>query len=434
MKRALILGLVILSGCAIRPAGEDEERAKAQAVGKPYEERNLPTLVKDASWQDVLRYAILANGELEQRYWEWRSALEMIPQDASPGTSPTISYGAMFENGATSWNRQSIGLGSDPMNNIPWPGKLAAAGERALEMARAAGFRFERAKFDLQARVLSAYYDLALQAELIRLQEADVTLLETIDELAEARSRAGAVPQQDLLKTRTARDLARNQLQNLQAQLPGRLASLNALLNRPADSALSPKLPKPRVNAYTDEQLIALVAERNPELRALAHEIQARKDGVRLAQMQFIPDFGLNAVTSLDGMVQNLMAMITAPFVRFEAIRGAIEQAKAQASAMRAMRRHVESDLRARILTDLYLLRNADRQITLFRETIVPRAEEVVTRARAAYTAGQVPLVELLDSQRMLIEVRTMLARLQVEREKLLAEVESVAAVDIEKR
>jgi outer membrane protein TolC len=437
MKRFLIL--IALAGCAIHPEGEDEERARAEQAGtpfiKPFEERALPVLSKDADWKSILRYAFLANAELEQRYWEWRAAIEKIPQEASPKTTAAVSFGAMFDNGVTSWDRQTIGLSNDPMANIPWPGRLATAGRRALEMARATGFRFERAKFELQARALSAYYDFALQAELIRLQDSNAALLETIAELTEARARAGG-PQQDLLKARTERDLARNQLDTLKAELPTRRAALNAIMSREPNAELEPpsKLPEPRTLAYKDQELLDLTAERNPELRALAHEIRARKDGIRLAEQEYIPEFGLSAATSLDGMIQNLMAMVTAPFLRFEAIRGMIEEAKAELYAARSMRRQTENDLKARILSTLYLLRNAERQVTFFRDTIVPRAEEVVTRARASYTAGQIPLVELLDSQRMLIDVRVMLSQMRIEREKLLAEAESLAAVDIERR
>jgi len=51
-----------------------------------------------------------------------------------------------------------------PMANIPFPTKLATAGRKALEVARAAGLQFEAAKFLLQGKVLSTYYDLALLA------------------------------------------------------------------------------------------------------------------------------------------------------------------------------------------------------------------------------------------------------------------------------
>lgn len=439
MRRLTGFIFLFLAACAIHPEGEDEERARAEEAGRdferPHEERVLPPLSKSPSWNEVLRRAFLANADLEKSYWEWRAALERIPQEASPRTTAAISFGAMFDDGVTSWDRQTIALGNDPMSNLPWPGKLAASGRRALEIARAAGFRFERAKFDLQARTLGAYYDWALQAERIRLQTSNVALLETIAELSEARARAGG-PQQDLLKARTARDLARNQLETWQAELPGRRAVLNALLSREPDAELEApsRLPDLRTTAYSDSELLNLAAERNPELRSLAHEVRARKDGIRLAQMEYIPDFGLSAATSLDGLVQNLMAMITAPFLRWEAIRGMIEEAKADLYATRSMKRQIESDLKARVLSALFLLRNAERQAAFFRDTIVPRAEEVVNRTRAAYTAGQVPLVELLDSQRMLIEIRLMHAQLRMDREKLLAEVEALAAVDIERR
>ena len=118
------------------------------------------------------------------------------------------------------------------MANFPWPGKIAAAGRVALEEARSAGLRFERAKFDLQERVISTYQDFALLGEEIRVRQADVALLELVTAAAEGRVRSGVAPQTDLLKARTELDLSRNELDRLRARVPGQTAVLNALLSR----------------------------------------------------------------------------------------------------------------------------------------------------------------------------------------------------------
>jgi outer membrane protein TolC len=77
-------------------------------------------------------------------------------------------------------------------------------------------------------------------------------------------------------------------------------------------------------------------------------------------------------------------------------------------------------------------MRNAERQAALFEQRILPLAQQALDSSRQAYAAGTVGFVELIDAQRTLLDVRTMIAEARIEREKRLAEMEALAGVDIE--
>lgn len=395
----------------------------------PFEARMLVDLPSDASAEQLLGYAFLANAELEQRYWEWRSALEQIPQDASPNTTLAVSVSQMLSgNFAT-----ALAAANDPMFNIPLQSKLATAGRRALELARATGQRFQKAKFDLQAKVLIAYADWSLLAELARLEETNLRLLDTGIALADQRVRVGTAPQQDLLKMQTERDLAGRRLETLRAKVPGQRALLNALLSRKSDAPLEPPqaLPASRPLALGDDELLSLLVHNNPELAALAQDLKGRREAINLARLQYLPDFALSFSTDLGAQAQSVIGMLTLPILRLEAIEAGIAQSRADLRATEAMRRQVANDLEAKAVFNIYALRNAERQTDLFERTLLPRAERVVHLLRESYSVGKVPLVELLDSQRMLIETRKAIAELRNERERLLAELEALAALPI---
>src|SRR6516162_8630319 len=125
----LAAGVGIFSGCALRPSGEDEERDRASKEGKAYEEKSEPPALSEKAGPDeYLAHAFLANAALETRYWEWRAALERIPQDSSfPNVAVSFSY--MFSpEQMKAWDRTTPGVSNDPMSNIPFPTKLATAG------------------------------------------------------------------------------------------------------------------------------------------------------------------------------------------------------------------------------------------------------------------------------------------------------------------
>jgi cobalt-zinc-cadmium efflux system outer membrane protein len=433
---ALAIGtlLVLLAGCTVHPNGEREERQAALHSAAPFtqpaSQRHVAPLPGNASPDDLVRYALLSNAELEQRYWEWRSAIEQIPQDGTQATNLTISAGTTISNGQLSRDRTTLTVLNDPMADIVWPTKLSVAAQRALENARAAGLRFAQAKFDLRARVLDAYYDYTLNAELIRIEQSNADLLSTGLIVVEARNRAGAAGQQDLLKAHNALDLSRNDVANMQAQVPALRSAVNALLDRDPAAPLSvpAALPATRAVDRSDEELLALASRQNPELQAQSAELRSRGNSVELAKLQYLPDFSLSAGTDLAGLTQTLLGSITVPLLRYQAINAAVAQAEANLRSTEAMRRRAQNDLNARFVSDIATLHDADRQLELFDQMILPRLTRIVDLSRSAYESGQVTFLDLLDSQRSLLSVQRLVAQVRITREKRLIDLESIMA------
>lgn len=445
---ALVAAFLIAgASCAFHPRGESEERERAAGASQglalageppggdtlkhtaPAPSAQIAPLAPSASLKEILDYAYAANQDLHKMYWEWIAAIEAVPQEASPGTNLAVSVESMFEEGETSLERTILGVGTDPMSGLPWPGKLSAGGKRALEMARAAGFRFFKTRLELRAKVLTAYYDYALTAEMIRLKSAEVPLWHMTAGALAAGVEAGATSTAELLEAQTGGDLAASELATLKSRATGQAAMINALLGREPLAPLDPPsvIPKPRSLPYSDAEILALVAEKNPELQALASEAEARTQTVSLARQQYIPDLGLTLSGDLAGMTKSVMAMLTTPILRAEAIRASIRQARAELEASRALRRQTESDLKAQTVLMLYDLRNAERQAELLSTVIIPRLDQAIETERASYQAGRTSLADLLSTQRMLLDIRAMLADMRIERERLLAGIEELA-------
>lgn len=428
-----VISLTLVSACAIHPPGEREEREKIAEAGKPYLEKGeLPELGEGATAEEFLRYAFLSNAELEQRYWEWKAAIEQVPQDASP-PNVALSFSYLFSSdNMKAWDRTTLGISNDPMANIPLPTKLETAGRRALEEARAAGLRFEAAKFLLQGKVLAEYYELALHVEQLRIQQEAVALLRQSASLAAIRVQTGSGGQQELLRAQTELDLAENSLKNLHASLPPHIARMNALLGRGVEAPfpLPKALPSPRAFFISDAELIQLGSERSPELAALAREIAGKEEALSLARQAQIPDFNLS-FSVMGSISQMLGGSIVLP-VRQEAIRAGIEQAQANLRAMQAARVQYSRDLAASFVMNLASLRNDERQIELFEKTILPRALQTVQATQSSYSSTRSSYLEILDAQRLLLDARLTLAQLRAEREKALAAIETWSAVDFE--
>lgn len=428
---------LLLAGCVLAPRGTGQEQRRLEAAGAAYEprfeKRQLPPLPDEPGWRDVLRRAFLANGDLEAAYFEWKAALARIPQVANyPNTNVAPSFSYLFSGGRMkSFDRATLNVGFDPMENLAFPAKVARAGRLALEEARAAGKRFEAVKFDLRRKVLTAYLDLALHEEKIRVQRDNVSLLKLVSDTAADRVKAGG-QQQDLLRAQTQYRLAESELAGMESAQLSMRAMLNGMLARDAGATLDlpQALPAPRPLPADDARLISVAVENNPELERLAREVAGRKDAIELARMAYIPD--INPIAAFTGGASQVVgAMVVLPTTLPE-IRGRIDEARAMLRASRAMLRQTRADRAAAFVAALYTLRSAERQAAVFRQTILPRAQQALAASRQAYATGTGSFTDLIDSQRTLLEVRLMVAEARVEREKRLAELEALAGVDVE--
>ena len=71
-----------------------------------------------------------------------------------------------------------------------------------------------------------------------------------------------------------------------------------------------------------------------------------------------------------------------------------------------------------------FRIQTIQEQLSLFESTLLPQAEQSLRSAEAAYTTGQLGVLDLLDSERVLLDVRLGLAQLHGDYMKSLAEME----------
>jgi outer membrane protein TolC len=116
------------------------------------------------------------------------------------------------------------------------------------------------------------------------------------------------------------------------------------------------------------------------------------------------------------------------PVLRHEAIDAQVRQARANLHAAEAMHVQARRDLASRVVADLALLRDLDRQITLYEQTVLPRAQRVVAAIQSGYAVGQSSLLDLLDAQRSLVSLRRMVAEFRVSRYKQAADLDAATA------
>ena len=433
-RAVVVLALALsLGGCVLAPPGTREEQRRLDAAGRPYEppveRRSVPELPPQPTWRDVLQRAFLANGDLEAAYFDWKASMARIPQVATyPNTNLAPSFSYMFSGGRMkAWDRTTVNVGFDPMENLSFPTKVAAAGRGRAgagagvrQAVRGPEVRASAEGADGLPRTGPARgEDSRPDGQRVPAEAASPTPPPTgYVPAATSRTCSGRRPSTGWPRTnwrRCGRSTWRC----------GRCST--ACSARPHDAPLDlpPGLPEPRPVAVDDARLIAAATDASPELGRLARDVAGRTDALELARMGFIPDINPFAAFT-GGVSQTVGAMLIIPTTIPE-IRGRIDEARAMLRASEAMLRQARSDRAASFVAALYVMRNSERQVEVFRTTILPRAEQAMASSRQAYATGQGTFTDLIDAQRTLLDVRLMIAEARVEREKRLAELESIA-------
>lgn len=442
IRRLSILSVLLLvGGCVVKPREAERERERLDATADALGYANgpatrprapLPEVPSSPSSRELLRHAFLANGDLEAAFHEWAMAVHRIDQAGSfPNQPLELGFDYMFSSESmTAFDRTTTSVGL--MDPSALPNKAYAAATVAWRDAQAAGERFRAKKFELQARVLTAWADYALQAERIRIQEENLQLLRLVATTAASRVRAGA-SQQELLRADVASRLAENELATAQSELSQQRARLNALLGRPEDAPLEPpaQLPEARPFDVQDDAILAAGVSNNPELGGLEREREGRVAAIRRARLEYMPE--VNVMASFTGSLsQSIGAAITLP-TQLPRIRSMVAEARSDLRRVDAMAGQRRSDRAAEFLVAILAMRDSERRIRLFEKELLPLAARTVDLARQGYSTGNVTYVDLIDAQRTNLDVRLSFAEARTSRERMLAEIEKLAGADAER-
>jgi len=424
-----------LAGCALTPPGTKAERARVEIAGRPYEApfeaRTMPDLPAAPAWRDVLQLAFLANGDLEASYFEWKASVQRIEiASAYPNSNVMLGYSYMFSSARMkTFDRQTFSLGFDSAMNLSFPTKVQQKGRVALDEARASGERFRAAKFELQKRVLSAWADYELLAERRRIQRQQLALSRLAIDAVQAQAQTKSV-QRGLLESESTFRTLENSLKNTDVALTASRAMLNAMLGRSPDAPLEPSASEAREISAGDDQILAAAVDGNPEVGALAEQVQGRTDALELARMRWIPDINPSFIFT-GGISQALGAGVMLPTTIAE-IRGGIREAEAMLRAGEAMLRQLRSDRVGTLVATLVALRNSDREAHFVETTLLPLAERVLVNAQQAYAVGAATYLDLIEAQSMVLDTQLLIAEAKAARERRLAEIEALIGADIE--
>ncbi len=319
---------------------------------------------------------------------------------------------------------------------LPYPGKRAAR-ERAASHAAAAA---EAARQEREGTVVNlvkqTWFDLGFLDRSIAITENNRDLLRDFVRIAQTKYSVGRVPQQDVLKAQVSLSGLRRRLLHMEGERRRTGARLNALLNRDPREPVG-RTPAREQTSLTFEavRLLELALGERPLLRGLREGRERWRAAEELAILDRRPDFVVSAGWRQRGFEDDPVSgsdffsagvMLTLPVYQGRKQDSRLAEARAR---VREAEARIEAEIRELALRIEELHVDAQthlEEMALFRDVIIPQADQSLAAAIAGYQVDEVDFLTLLDNQMTLLDFEIDYYRHLSQFEKSLAHLESV--------
>jgi cobalt-zinc-cadmium efflux system outer membrane protein len=393
-----------------------------------------PELPENPSLADYLRVAQRRSPDLEASYRHWQAAREEIARTGS-FPDPRLSFAWFAEEVETRVGPQKQRLSL--RQRLPWFGTLNQREEVAEARAAAAKGRHDARRLELRRDVTVAWYDLYELGRALALTQENVALLEDLEHSVDAKYRTSLATHADLVRIQMERDLLEDRVHSLEDRVRAVSARMNALLHRPADAPIPLPQTLPLLTASPNaERVRAAVREFSPTLRVREGEVSSAAAAERLARRERWPDwtFGIDWIRTGESQgpapppdsgkdALALSLAVEVPLFRGKH-DGAVRETEERLVAAQAARDADLDRLIAAAEDVLSRWRDAERREELYRTSLLPRAREALNVTRTGYETGGSGFLDLIESQRLLLEFELARARALADCGRSAAELE----------
>ncbi len=362
-----------------------------------------------------VRYALHHNAGLRAAYERFFAGAERVAQAGSL-PDPQFTFAQFVEEVQTRTGPQQRRYSLTQA--FPWFGELDLRSDVARGQSEELWHVVVQKHLEVERDVAVHYAEYAYLSHVIRITRDVLELLRQLEAVLQERVAAGRATQADLLRLQVEIGRVENDLESRERVRPSLSSRLAAAMNwRGAADLPLPELSEPDLASVDSAALMQRATENSPRLRQLAERAKTFERRLRLAAMDKWPDFqiGVDYLETDDALMPTrgsgddpwaLRVGFTLPIWR-----GRYDAAEREAErGIRAATAEFEdyrAKLRAEIEAAAFALEDAARQVVLYRDTLLTRSREALAVTRAAYTAGSSTLLEVIDSERALLQFET---------------------------
>ncbi|MCP3919202.1 MAG: TolC family protein [bacterium] len=423
LTAALVAACSSLGACASTYDSDLLER-RARSVyrdgARARPQSPTPQLEDTAELAAYLDYGLANSAELRAAFETWLASTERVEQ-VSTLPEPRFTFGEYVEEVQTRTGPQERRFGISQA--FPWPGELGTRARAEDRKAEAAWQRVEAERLRVAAEIEVAFHDYGFLDRELAITRELLELLRGLEPIVQSRIRGGG-GQEDLLRLQVEIGRLEDELASVERRRPAASARLASALNlRGGPRVLPfPTLAEPETAPVDTHAAYELALARNPLLHELSEQLAVSREAEDLAGFRRKPSFALSldVIQTGDARDETVRGSGNDPVVLglsmslpvwTSSYAAGEREARHFVRAARARIEAAEVQLLADVESEAFRVDDAARRIGLYRDTLLPRASESLELTLASYRTGGATLLDLIDSERALLEFELSLWR-----------------------
>jgi outer membrane protein TolC len=384
------------------------------------------------SQREIVQSALRDNASIKAVRAKWEAMKARVPQagaweDLRAGFDSVTTRSVSIP--ANSFMDQTAMLEQE----VPVSGKNRSRARAATAEAGAAFEDLRRTELDVISRARVAYARLANGYAQLEVNHRNEDLLGQFVQISRSRYETGAATQADVLIAQTDAAKLLEMRADIERQISEAQSALNVLLNRSAQAPLGrPAAPVFIPRALSLPTLQAIAIAHRPELQRAQSRINAERFRLELANRQWFPDPALNVkaqrYNDASQAISEVDVGISFPIPWLNGKKYSAGVLEARKSVENAQQEFDAARVEALGLVRDQLKKSqiAAGQYQLYRDKILPVAQQTVEASRAAYEANTGGFLELITTRRTLQEAESAALNHLADYEVAVAELDAI--------
>jgi outer membrane protein TolC len=429
-------GLVI-AGCAT---------VGAEEIGGGTAGERIVEAITDLKLRLLLEEVLERNPRLARLEAEAAAVERRTPQvKALPDPTATLTWFVLSPQTRVGPQRAAVSL----VQRFPWFGTLKLEEQAALWEGVASRATLEAAGIEVVTATRVMYHELQFLDVERRLVEEDRSTLEHYAELALARYASGVGLDQAVIKIQAEITRTETRLLNIAERRAGVSARLNALRDRSQTTPVVVNAPAHESPPPLDlEDLRVRALAHRPEITAADARVEAAADRIEVSKKAYSPNLvvGLNygfvdrrtdeagRLNPPEDNGQDILGLtggVSVP-IWSSSLEAGVEEDVQQRLAAEQGRREVTAAIDGELGDLVNRIPLLGEQVTLYGQILTVQAMQSLRSAESAYAAGTVNALDLLDAERVLLQVRIAEARVRTDLDVASARLEGAIAGPLE--
>lgn len=363
------------------------------------------------SLSEVTSEVLANNPAIKEALNKWNAARARVPQAAAwddPRLGGDSRVHRFVDVPPNAFTDQSVSI----EQVVPITGKNLLRARAAVAEAISAYEDVRRQQLDTIAAARASFFRLANAYEQLEINRKNIDSLKQIADISRAKYEAGTQSAADVLVAETDESKLEEAQRDLEHQLSDEQSLLNTLMNRDAFAPLSvAATASVQMPELSPSRLRPLLLTHRPEIKMAEAKIDREKWNLQLAHREWIPDPALmvkaeryndagQAVSEVDAGVS-----FPLPWINLRKYAAGVREAGENVGAAEQALNLSKNEALRLLRDQLEKIETFHHHVELFRDKLVPQAQQAFEANRLAYESGKASFLDWITAQRVRREV-----------------------------